>query len=62
MLYEVITRLFSCQTPRDLAVAPLEMKDELEGRNFTKASRTYFVPSERFSSVTKLIGPHNKVV
>ncbi len=53
-------RLFSCQTPRDLAVAPLEMKDELEGRNFTKASRTYFVPSERFSSVTKLIGPHNK--
>jgi len=52
--------IFARQTPRDLAIAPLEMKDELEGRGFTKASRTYFVPTERFAAAARLIGPHNK--
>ena len=53
-------RIFARQDAGDLAVVPLEMKDELEGREFTKAARVYFVPTERFSAASRLIGPHNK--
>lgn len=53
-------RIFARQTAQDRAIVPLEMKEELERRAFTKAGRTYFVPSERFSAVTKLLGAHNK--
>jgi UDP-N-acetylmuramoylalanine--D-glutamate ligase len=53
-------RIFARQDAGDLAVVPLEMKDELEGREFTRAARVYFVPTERFSAVSRLIGPHNK--
>ncbi|EPR44450.1 UDP-N-acetylmuramoylalanine--D-glutamate ligase [Desulfovibrio sp. X2] len=53
-------QLFAVQAAGNLAIAPLEMRDELERRAFTKASRTYFVPTERFTDVTRLVGPHNK--
>jgi len=51
--------LFVRQTERDLAIAPLHMKDELEGRDFTCARQTYFVPSNRFEGA-QLLGAHNR--
>lgn len=52
-------KLFARMGPNDLAIAPLEMKDLLEAREFTKAKRQYFVPSERFPDA-QLIGVHNR--
>lgn len=52
-------KLFARQTDKDLAVAPLELRDELEARNFTKGKRVYFVPTARFAD-SKLIGKHNQ--
>ncbi len=51
--------LFARMTERDLAIAPLVMKDELEGRAFTRAKRIYYVPSSRFEGA-RLIGAHNR--
>lgn len=56
---EAKLKLFARQGEGDLAIAPLNMKDELEGRSFTKAKRVYFVPSNRFEGA-RLLGAHNK--
>lgn len=56
---EAKLRLFARQAEADLAIAPLHMKDELEGRSFTRAKRVYFVPSNRFEGA-RLIGAHNR--
>jgi UDP-N-acetylmuramoylalanine--D-glutamate ligase len=52
-------KLFARMNDKDLAVLPLEMKDELQGRGFTKARRVYFTPTERFPD-NFLPGGHNK--
>ncbi|WP_243358327.1 UDP-N-acetylmuramoyl-L-alanine--D-glutamate ligase [Fundidesulfovibrio terrae] len=52
--------LFARMTSKDLAVLPLEMKVELEGRDFTKARRVYFTATERFKDANNLPGAHNK--
>jgi len=51
--------MFAHMEAGDLAVAPLSMKDELEGRDFTRASRVYFVASRRFEC-PGLPGEHNR--
>lgn len=51
--------MFAHMEAGDLAVAPLSMKDELEGRDFTRASRVYFVASRRFDC-PGLPGEHNR--
>ncbi len=51
--------MFAHMDARDLAVVPLSMKDELEGRNFTRANRVYFVASRRFEC-PGLPGEHNR--
>jgi len=51
--------MFAHMDDRDLAVAPLSMKDELEGRGFTNARRVYFVASPRFTCPA-LPGEHNR--
>jgi UDP-N-acetylmuramoylalanine--D-glutamate ligase len=51
-------RMFSNMTSRDLAVVPLALKDLVEERGI-KASRTYFVASQRFSA-PQLPGRHNR--
>ncbi|EGJ51696.1 UDP-N-acetylmuramoyl-L-alanine--D-glutamate ligase [Desulfocurvibacter africanus] len=56
---EAKLKLFARQTEQDLAIAPLNMKDELEARGFTKAKRVYYVPSNRFEGA-RLLGVHNK--
>ena len=56
---EAKLKLFSRQTEGDLAIAPLNMKDELEARGFTKAKRVYYVPSNRFEGAP-LLGAHNR--
>ncbi|EMG36652.1 UDP-N-acetylmuramoylalanine--D-glutamate ligase [Desulfocurvibacter africanus PCS] len=56
---EAKLKLFARQTEQDLAIAPLNMKDELETRGFTKAKRVYYVPSNRFEGA-RLLGVHNK--
>lgn len=56
---EAKLKLFARQTEQDLAIAPLNMKDELEARGFTKAKRIYYVPSNRFEGA-RLLGVHNK--
>ena len=50
--------LFARMDDSCLAVLPLEMKDTLEARNFTKARRVYFVPTRRFPE-NQLPGAHN---
>lgn len=52
-------KLFAKMGPDDLAIVPLELKDELERREFTRAKRQYFVPSKRFAGA-KLLGAHNQ--
>ena len=52
-------KLFARMDDTDLAVVPLEMKDALEARGFTRARRVYFTPSSRFP-VNNLPGAHNK--
>lgn len=51
--------MFAHLGPSDLAVAPLSMKDELEQRNFTPATRIYFVGGSRFAC-PGLPGEHNR--
>ena len=51
--------MFAHMDARDLAVVPLSMKEELEGRNFTRANRVYFVASRRFEC-PGLPGEHNR--
>ena len=51
--------MFEHMTAGDLAVVPLSMKDELEARDFTRASRVYFVASRRFDC-PGLPGEHNR--
>ncbi|WP_243311902.1 UDP-N-acetylmuramoyl-L-alanine--D-glutamate ligase [Fundidesulfovibrio agrisoli] len=51
--------LFARMTENDLAVLPLEMKDELEARTFTKARRVYFTGTSRFPE-NHLPGAHNR--
>lgn len=51
--------MFAHMDDRDLAVAPLSMKDDLEGRGFTSARRIYFVASPRFTCPA-LPGEHNR--
>lgn len=51
--------LFARMTENDLAILPLEMKDALEARNFTKARRVYFTASARFKE-HNLPGAHNR--
>ena len=51
--------MFARMEAGDLAVAPLSMKDELEGRNFTRASRVYFIATARFEC-PGLPGEHNR--
>ncbi len=51
--------MFAHMDATDLAVAPLSMKDELEGRDFTRANRVYFVASKRFDC-PGLPGEHNR--
>jgi len=52
-------KVFARMTQDDLAIQPLDMKDELEKRTFTKARRVYFTASSRFPD-NKLPGIHNK--
>jgi UDP-N-acetylmuramoylalanine--D-glutamate ligase len=56
---EAKLNLFARQKEDDLAVAPLALKEELEGRGFTRARRVYFVPTERFEA-PGLPGGHNR--
>jgi UDP-N-acetylmuramoylalanine--D-glutamate ligase len=56
---EAKLRLFARQTPRDLAILPLALKETLEGRTDLKASRTYFVAARRFDC-PQLPGRHNQ--
>lgn len=51
--------MFAHMGPDDLAIVPLSMKEELEGRAFTPARRVYFVASERFDC-PGLPGAHNR--
>ena len=51
--------LFARMGDSDLAVLPLEMKEQLEARAFTKARRVYFTPSSRFRE-HNLPGAHNR--
>ncbi len=51
--------MFAHMDQNDLAVVPLSMKDELEGRAFTSARRVYFVAGSRFSC-PDLPGEHNR--
>jgi UDP-N-acetylmuramoylalanine--D-glutamate ligase len=51
--------MFAHMDSRDLAVVPLSMKDELEGRAFTRANRVFFVASRRFDC-PGLPGEHNR--
>ncbi|MFZ5425719.1 MAG: UDP-N-acetylmuramoyl-L-alanine--D-glutamate ligase [Thermodesulfobacteriota bacterium] len=51
--------LFARMTGNDLAVLPLEMKEILQARDFTKARRVYFTPSARFKE-HNLPGEHNR--
>jgi UDP-N-acetylmuramoylalanine--D-glutamate ligase len=51
--------MFTHMDSGDLAVVPLSMKDELEGRSFTGARRVYFVAGSRFSC-PGLPGEHNR--
>ncbi len=51
--------MFGHMEETDLAIAPLSMKDELEGRAFTAARRVYFVASDRFVC-PGLPGAHNR--
>ena len=51
--------MFAHMDSQDLAVVPLGMKDELEGRDFTNARRVYFVGSSRFTCPA-LPGEHNR--
>lgn len=51
--------MFARLDTRDLAIVPLAMRQELEGRNFTQASRTYFVGTNRFQC-PGLPGAHNQ--
>lgn len=50
--------LFARMDDKCLAVLPLDMKDTLEARSFTKARRVYFVPTKRFTD-NHLPGAHN---
>ncbi len=50
--------LFARMDDTCLAVLPLEMKEVLEARTFTKARRVYFVPTRRFPE-NHLPGAHN---
>jgi UDP-N-acetylmuramoylalanine--D-glutamate ligase len=52
-------KLFARMTDQDLAVLPLEMKDELESRAVTGARRVYFTATSRFPD-NDLPGEHNK--
>ena len=51
--------LFARMTADDLAILPLEMKESLENRAFTKARRAYFTATDRFPE-NSLPGAHNK--
>lgn len=51
--------MFAHMEPSDLAVVPAAMRDKLEARNFTRARREYFSPTERFSC-PGLPGEHNR--
>ncbi len=51
--------MFTRMNDQDMAVVPLSMKSELEGRNFTPARRVYFVASSRFTC-PGLPGEHNR--
>jgi UDP-N-acetylmuramoylalanine--D-glutamate ligase len=51
--------MFARMDAGDLAIVPLSMKDELEGRSFTRASRVYFVATPRFDC-PGLTGEHNR--
>ena len=53
--------MFAHMDASDLAVAPLAMKNELEARQFTRASRVYFVASKRFDC-PGLPGEHNREI
>lgn len=50
--------MFAHMEPGDLAIAPASMREELEGRDFTRARREYFSASDRFSC-PGLPGEHN---
>ena len=56
---EAKLRIFANQSARDLAIVPLALKETLEGRAGIKASRTYFVASDRFRC-PQLPGRHNQ--
>ena len=51
--------MFAHMEPGDLAIAPASMREELEGRSFTRARREYFSASDRFSC-PGLPGEHNR--
>jgi UDP-N-acetylmuramoylalanine--D-glutamate ligase len=51
--------LFTRMQENDLAVIHLSLKDELEGRSFTRARRVYYVGTDRFACPA-LPGPHNQ--
>jgi len=52
-------KCFARMDSKGLAILPLEMKDELEGRAFTGARKVYFTGSNRFPE-NHLPGAHNK--
>ena len=52
-------QMFARMQENDLAVIHLSLKDELEGRSFTKARRVYYVGADRFHCPA-LPGPHNQ--
>lgn len=51
--------MFACMTPDDLAVLPVEMREDLEERQFTKARMKWFESTDRFEC-EGLPGTHNQ--
>jgi UDP-N-acetylmuramoylalanine--D-glutamate ligase len=51
--------LFAAQRPEDTAILPVDMRDALAGRRFTRAAVTWFAPTDRFAC-PRLAGAHNQ--
>ena len=51
--------IFAAQRPGDLALLPVELRETLAGRSFTRADVTWFAPTGRFVC-PRLAGRHNQ--
>ncbi|MGE4535451.1 MAG: Mur ligase family protein [Desulfovibrio sp.] len=51
--------IFAAQRPGDTAILPMDMRETLAGRSFTRADVTWFEPTGRFAC-PRLAGAHNQ--